>query len=282
MNGRPDLWQYLDYRQFLKDFYEYEKSVSSFFSFRYFAAKINTDASFLVKVLQKEKHLVNRHIEALADYLKLDERGSEFLSLMLLFNKAKRDQEAKILFEKLMALRPLNVSTIEATRYEFFTQWYHVALWELLAFYPFNGDFEILAQRFCPAITASKARKAFEVLQRLQMIEEVPPGSGTWVARSALISTGEVWNSFAIRSFQRSAIQLAEKALDEIPKEQRDISTITIGLSKTSFEAVRERVRTMRQELLDISANETSKEAVYQFNFQLFPLTQAETPKAGL
>lgn len=270
--SRPDLWQYLDYRQFLKDFYEYEKSRLSVFSYRYFANKTGTDASFLVKVLQREKHLADRHIIPLAKYLELDEKLTEYLSLLVSFNKTKRDQDAKLLFEKLMAIRPLQIHTLESTRYEFFSQWYHVALWELLSFSPFTGDFEELAVRFCPAITATKARRALEVLQRLNLIEKT--SSGQWIARHGLITTGEEWQSMAIRTFQRDAIQLAEQALDSVPKEDRDISTVTLSLSKSTFDSVRERLRAMRQELLEISEHETNKENVYQFNFQVFPLTR--------
>lgn len=270
--SRPDLWQYLDYRQFLKDFYEYEKSRISVFSYRYFANKINTDASFLVKVLQREKHLADRHLEPLCKYLALDEKASEYFGLLLSFNKAKRDQDAKMLFEKLMALRPLQIHTLESTRYEFFSQWYHVALWELLSFMPFQGNFETLAQRFCPAITATKAKRAMEVLQRLNLVEQAD--NGMWKARHGLLTTGEEWQSMAIRTFQREAIQLAEQALDSVPKENRDISTVTLSLSESTFEVVREKLRAMRQELLEISEHETQKDAVYQFNLQVFPLTR--------
>lgn len=271
MSGSPDLWQYMDYRQFLKDFYEFEKTRLAVFSFRYFAGKIGTDPSFLVKVIQKEKHLADHHIGPLAKLLGLDERATDFLGLLVSFNKCKRDQDAKILFEKLMALRPLQIQTVESTRYEFFSQWYHVALWELLSFHPFQGDFEELAKKLCPAITPTKAKRALEVLQRLQLVEVE---GGTWKARHGLLTTGEDWQSLAIRTFQREAIQLAEQALDQIPKEDRDISTVTLSLSQSTFDAVRERIRAMRQELLEISDHETNKEAVYQFNFQVFPLTR--------
>lgn len=270
--SQPDLWQYLDYRQFLKDFYEYEKSRLSVFSYRYFANKTETDPSFLVKVLQREKHLADRHIAPLAKYLGLDAKATEYLGLLLSFNKAKRDQEAKVLFEKLTALRPLQIHTLEATRYEFFSQWYHVALWELLSFFPFHGDFEQLATKFCPAITPTKAKRALEVLERLQLVERRKDGA--WIAKHGLITTGEEWKSMAIRTFQRDSIQLAENALDQIPKEDRDISTVTLSLSKATFDVVREKLRAMRQELLEISEHEAKKDAVYQFNLQIFPLTK--------
>lgn len=269
---RPDLWLYLDYRQFLKDFYEHEKSRLSVFSYRYFASKTNTDASFLVKVIQREKHLADRHIAPFAKYLALDEKATEYLGILISFNKAKRDQDAKVLFDKLMALRPLQIHTLESTRYEFFSEWYHVALWELLSFSPFHGDFEALAKRFCPAITSAKAKRALEVLQRLKLVKQGP--DNTWHAHHGLLTTGGEWQSMAIRTFQRESIQLAEQALDNTPKEDRDISTLTLSLSKSTFDAVREKLRIMRQELLEISEHESEKDAVYQFNLQVFPLTR--------
>jgi uncharacterized protein (TIGR02147 family) len=41
------IFEYLDYRDFLKDFYEEKKAQRSFFSYRLFGAKIGLDACYL-------------------------------------------------------------------------------------------------------------------------------------------------------------------------------------------------------------------------------------------
>ena len=82
--------------------------------------------------------------------------------------------------------------------------------------------------------------------------------------------------SAAIRKYQKETIELGGAAIDGISKEERDISTVTLSLSRATFDAVRERIKTMRHELLEIARNDQELEAVYQINFQVFPLSIIE------
>ena len=54
------VFDYLDYRDFLKDFYEKKKSEFSLFSYRVMAQQVGMDASYLFRVLQKDLHLPAR------------------------------------------------------------------------------------------------------------------------------------------------------------------------------------------------------------------------------
>ena len=66
-------------------------------------------------------------------------------------------------------------------------------------------------------------------------------------------------------------IQLSSEAIDRFPKEHRDISTVTISLSREQVEIMKERIKAMRKELLEMADRETNAEEVYQVNFQVFP-----------
>ena len=46
------IYDYLDYRKFLSDWFDESKKRNSFVSYRYVSGKVHLDASFLVKVFQ--------------------------------------------------------------------------------------------------------------------------------------------------------------------------------------------------------------------------------------
>ena len=48
--NKINIYGYTDYRKFLHDFYELEKSLDATFSYRVFAAAVDIDASLLVKI----------------------------------------------------------------------------------------------------------------------------------------------------------------------------------------------------------------------------------------
>lgn len=89
-----------------------------------------------------------------------------------------------------------------------------------------------------------------------------------------VITTGTQWQSLAIREFQRQMIQLGAEAIERWPKEQRDISTLTISTSQATLETIQERLTLARKEILDLIQQDESVEGVYQINMQVFPLTK--------
>jgi len=268
------IFEYLEYRDFLKDYYERNKSKGSFFSFRYFGNKTGIDASFLVKVMQKQMHISNKTVPRLIEFFKFNEKESEYFETLVSYNKAKNQNEIKLYFEKLLSFRSPFVKTLVAEQYEFFKEWYNIALYELLTFHPYKGTIKELALKLNPPIAVQEARSAVKLLKKLNLITKDLDGSLKVINK--LVTTGEKWESIAIRNFQKKMIQLSEEAIDRFPKERRDISTVTISLSREQVDIMKDRIRAMRKELLEMADREVKAEEVYQVNFQVFPLSDIQ------
>ncbi|MEY2936365.1 MAG: hypothetical protein RL033_7114, partial [Pseudomonadota bacterium] len=73
----------------------------------------------------------------------------------------------------------------------------------------------------------------------------------------------------------------AGEALDSLPREERDVSCLTLCVSQAKLEELKERVRAFRQELLRTAELDNSPERVVQINFQVFPLSIAAEPAAA-
>jgi hypothetical protein len=101
------IFKYLDYRDFLKDHYEYSKKRHGFFSFRYIAFKTGLDASFYVKVLQKQQHLSLKSLPAIVNFLGFKKNESKYFNLLVRYNRTKQEDEARIYLEKLTELQRL-------------------------------------------------------------------------------------------------------------------------------------------------------------------------------
>jgi uncharacterized protein (TIGR02147 family) len=68
--------EYLEYRDFLRDFYLEKKSINPFFSYRYIAKKLCVDASHVVKILQKQRHISGKLIETIIQLCELDGKAA--------------------------------------------------------------------------------------------------------------------------------------------------------------------------------------------------------------
>ncbi|MBN1604810.1 MAG: TIGR02147 family protein [Chitinispirillaceae bacterium] len=119
----------------MRDHYETCKQRYSFFSYRYIAVKTGIDASFYVKVLQKQMHLSLKSLPVLIDFLNLKKKESDYFTLLVRFNRSKTKDEMKIYFEKIIQSREAYTSALDTDQYEYFKKWYYVAIRELLNYW---------------------------------------------------------------------------------------------------------------------------------------------------
>jgi len=94
------------------------------------------------------------------------------------------------------------------------------------------------------------------------------------------LTTGDA-DAEAIDIFRQKTMELGIEAIDRFTREDRSISTLTVTLSKAAFERVRDKLRHLRREILEISRSDAESDRVVQINFQVFPVSirpEANTP----
>jgi uncharacterized protein (TIGR02147 family) len=192
--------------------------------------------------------------------------------------QARNEREKKIYFEKIISFNKSEAILLLADRYALFESWHYIAIRELLCHYEFRGDCERLAQMLDPPILPKEAKRAIDLLRRLGLI--VRDARGCLRPTEKFITAGENWQSIAIANFQKSTIALAGQAIERFPREDRDISTLTVNLSAKGLKTVKEKIRALRKEILEVENMDPQHDRVFQVNFQIFPMSKP-TKKAG-
>jgi uncharacterized protein (TIGR02147 family) len=268
----PSVFNYYDYRDFLRDFYQEKKKARAAYSYRYMAGKVGLHATHLIRLFKKERHLDE---ESLAPFLKLcgfNEREGAYFSALVAYNKSRSDKEKKLAWERLLKSMSVEARALAAGEYELFQHWYYGAIRVLLSFHPFKGDYRELGLRMSPPISTAEARKAVLLLESLGLIAR--KDDGAYRLTDQFISTGAAWKTLAVRNFQAETLRLAAESLERHPKEDRDISTVTIAVSRRALPDLKDRIAEFRKSLLSLVKESPDYDEVYQFNVQLFPLTR--------
>ncbi len=263
---------YWEYREYLKDFYSEKKKENNWCSLRYMGGKVSVDPSHLVKIFQLKRHIGNSLIDAFIKHCSLSGSEAEYFANLVRFNKAKSDRDIKMYYERLLALKGTGARTLEKSKYEFYSRWYHSAILMLLDFYAFSGDYAALAAKLSPPITPGKARKSIALLLKLGLIKKTAPGS--YCLTHKIITTGDHGRSIAVKAFQEETMRLAMESLSRHQPEKRNISTVTITLSEGDLGRVNDVIGQFRETLLRMARDEKTPDKVYQLNVQLYPLTQ--------
>jgi uncharacterized protein (TIGR02147 family) len=266
-----NIFEYLNYQAFMKDYYEARKRQNGFFSYRFMGKLLEMDPGFVVKVLQGKNLLPERAIPLVAKLCKLGEKESEYFEAMVLYGRAKTQEDIKNRFERLIALRGMESRPLAPNQYDYYKKWYHGAIRSLLAFWDFRGDYEALAARVHPPISVQEARESVELMVATGILTMTP--EGRYGVLGPPITTGEKWQSTAIRNYQQESIELALQSLVKDPKPVRDISTVTVAIRYADLEEIKVRIKELRQSIMHMVTDTGAPDCVYQLNFQVFPMT---------
>jgi uncharacterized protein (TIGR02147 family) len=265
------VFEYLDYRAYLKDFYEKRKQQQGFFSYRYFGDKVGIDPSYLLKIMLKSRHLSEKSISRVSSFCGHSESETEYFHTLVHFSKAKTNQESKLHFEKLLSIRYVKSRCLLEQQYEYFHTWYHPVIRSVIEYFDFKNDYTLLGRQLSPSISAKEARASVRLLEQLGLIQK--DGNGRYRLTETAVTTGEEWHSAAIAAFQEQTIRLSLEALNRHHRSLRDVSTITMNIDAADFEELRDRITDFRRSIISFVNDSNNPDRTYQLNIQLFPLT---------
>jgi len=269
------IFSYTDFRKFLADYYQEKKALRKSFSYRYIAGKVGfKSAGHFTQIITGKANISIVLIERFAEFLKLKKRESDYFQCLVLFNQAKNHEDKKRYFGRMTSFHEVTVRIVDAAQYEFYDKWYYTAVHELLDFYRFKGDYKELGRQIEPTISPAEAQKAVELLTGLGFIRK--DAHGYFRKTSAAISTGISAPSLAVNSFVLNSLKLSAEAIDRFPREERNLSWLTMSLSKESYDEIIEELRAFRRRALDIASHDPNADRVYQFNFQVFPVSKKQ------
>ena len=270
------VFEYLDYREFLKDYYNSKKEANPAFSLRVFSDKIGFKAKdFISRVMNGDKNLSNQSIPKVASGLRLGKHETEFFIGLVKFNQAETTEERNAAFEEMQAaLKVVRFAEkqhiLGHAQYMVYSHWRHLTIRSLIGMFGFDGDYETLAKQVHPHITADEARKSVKLLEECELIKK--DKNGKYVLTENAITTGDRTSKLALRGYHQRCLKLAAESIDRDPPGSRHISGLTLGISQEGYERIVERINAFRKEIALIAEEDQDSDKVFQLQFALFPV----------
>ncbi|MBN1128852.1 MAG: TIGR02147 family protein [Chitinispirillaceae bacterium] len=271
-----NIFEYQNYRLYLKDYYNEQKSTKKYFSYRYFSKKAGINASaFLYYVIEGKRNLTKSSIEKISSTIGHSKEENDYFENLVFFNQGKTIAEKAMYYSRIVECRkPLDIKTIDKDQYEFYSKWYHSIVREIACMIDFKDDYAVLGSYLVPAIGAKEAQASIDLLERIGLLER--DENGLYHQTDAVIGVKPAGHdAFVIEKFQLEMLDLSRKSFDEVPRSERLSASTTFSISKATFELFKMKTREFRKELLEIAKLDNEPDRVYQFTFNLFPATRS-------
>ena len=244
----------LDLQLILRNEYRKRKEQNPSYSLRQFAKRLSIPSGRLSEVISGKRPVTEGLALKIISGLDLDPSLSQtIVDVARLGTKA--------------AQKPMRL--VEDETFVAISDWYHYAILSLVETSQFRSDPEWIAERLGVDITLIRAaieRLLFIGLLKLEG-KELKLGQITTETTSDL-------KSLALRKSHRQSLEQAINAIDDVPVELRDITSITMAINVGKLPLAKKIIKDFRKSLCDLLEKGTARHEVYNLNVQLVPVTK--------
>lgn len=266
------VFEYTDYRQFLKNYYKIEKAGNRRFSLRYFSQRAGLKAKdHLQKVMNGKRNISQDTLPKFITGLSLMGDESKYFEALVKYNQARTDDERNNhsrRLEELLERRRIRSLSVE--EHDYFSIWHIPAIRELIPCAPLAKGPDDLADRLMGEVDARQAAFALKLLEKLKLITRLK--NGKLSQRERHLAAGDCIASREIKNYHRGMMDRAKAALDKSSADEREIQAVTMGVDSKKIPEAKRMINEFVAELRGF-LTESEPDRVYQFNIQLFNLS---------
>jgi uncharacterized protein (TIGR02147 family) len=270
-----DVFDYLDYRAYLREYYAHAKRSRRGFSHRAFSRRAGLGSpNHLKRVMDGARNLTLDMAERFAAALGLEGEGADYFVQLVKLGQARSGVERALAYERLTAFKTYRrTRTLDLAHAAYHSTWFIPAVRELAGRSDFSADPRWIAARLLPPIKTAEAQAALDTLLELGLLRR--DARGAVVQSEPLITTGPEMHALHIANYHRMMMLRAAESIDRIPSDRRDISAVTLLVGAGAMARIKRKIQRFRRELLQLALAERHATQVIQMNFQIFPLSAA-------
>jgi len=277
--GRPNIFEYDNYRVYLKAFYSWSKSQNPKFSFRFFSRIAGFQSpSFLKHVMEGERNLSPESIEKFVKALKLNKEEGDFFKNLVHFNQSTSIAERQRFSSEILKSKSYRkMHPLKEVQGKCVSYWYFSPIRELVGMPGFKEDPAWISKKLVPPISPMQAQRALDALIKSELL--IRDDHGKLMQADRFIGTLDAVISSSQAHCHKELIKKAGESIDCVPREKREIGAVTLRLSAKNINKIKEMIQNLRDVIVSEASRELDPDMIYQWNFQLFPL--ADTKKEG-
>lgn len=269
---RPNIFEFLDYRDFLSKMFAYLKFTRRGFSHRLFARQAGFKSSgILTNVICGRKALSVRGAKKTAQGLKLNHSETVFLVDLVLWAHEKKIDRKGMLLERITSNRAFHLmNPLQAAKFKYFSD-IRMPLVRELVLAGAKSKNEILKKSRLD-LDEEGLSEIIDQLKSLQMIEEK---NGEFFAIERQAHTEAEAPSSIIKEYHRKMIHQGIEAMDGIERSLRDIQALTVSLHPDDIAVLKKDLYRFLNHLTSRFEKVSGQDrVVYQVNIQAFPLSK--------
>lgn len=279
------VFNYIDFKLYLKDYYHWKKATDPSFSFARFALKAKLPASnYLKRAMDGNRPLSSDTIPKFAMGLQLSGNESLYFESLVYFNQAKDEDVKRHYWSQLRAAAssaPGSIMEILGPQEEALKHWYILPVRELVTLHGFKEDPSYISKKLKGKITKKEAEHALNVLLELKMLSR--DESGKLIQSNPIVRYAQEVLNLTVRDFHRQMLGRTGDALETDQFGTWNVRALSLAIKKEQFQGLYQRISNFVHDVnkeysFEMKTAADERDMVVQFNCQLVQVTETTEP----
>ena len=270
-----DLFQFTDFREYLRRYYDDRKKRNPRFSYQLLAQKAAIrNRGFIYNIIKGTHKVSKDHCRKLSLALNHTKKEARYFAAIVNFTQAKNEEERTEFLEEIRHIRTIeNIpqSIISREHYEYLSKWYYSAIRSFIDLYPIRDNYELICEKIYPPVTVAEVKKSLALLERLGLIEKDEKGIFRVTGKS--VKADKNLARIAMSRFHLECTELAKQAILHPPSKDFIVSSLTLGISEKTYAQLHEETIRFKNRVIELANADEHADRVYQYQLALFPLT---------
>jgi uncharacterized protein (TIGR02147 family) len=279
---KPIIYDYFDYRVFLRDSLSYIQSKNPMYTAAAFVKQAGfgeNSRGYLTMIINKKRNLSSSTILGFTKALKLTDKEAYYFENLVLFNQANTEKDKKFYFERIEKSqkgKQNKAFEILKSQYNYFSNWYMVAIRELVAIKNFEENTEWIQKKLRGKVSKKEIQEAISDLLLLGLLKRNQANQLIQSDEFVRFSD-DSFNYTIVNKIHSELLDRAKENLSVDPYHRRSASSIVFAANKDNFENIREDIKIFRAQMMSKYApNSEELNSVLNLSIQLNFLTTIE------
>lgn len=265
--------EFIDYRTFLKSFFELKKSQTPSFSYGMWANRLGLKAtSSLTKIINGEREPGAEITSKMIRFFHFDSVEVQYFNDLIRLSKIKDDPRLKMmLMERMGREHPdARLFVMDDRSVEIISNWFGLTIREMVKLNDFVEDYEWIKKRLMFDVSVDEIAKAMSDLLHQGLIKRNKQDK--LVVSEGLLHTTNDAASEGIKRYHEQMLDNAKKALREVSLNKREFNAETFVINEANIPEAKEFIRDFKAKFVR-NFEEREGNQTYQLQIQFFPLT---------
>ncbi len=270
----PLIQNFVNYRDFLREFYFHKKSLRSGFSFRQFASMCKLKSpNYLQLVMNGSRNLSEESAIGVASAMRLNVNEKKYFLALVRIENAKTDVEMSLAKrEGLSSLKKIVSKEIQKSSDQILNKWHHLVIRELVFLPDFEPSSEYVVSSLKNALSIKEAQESLDFLIKSGSIRF---NGLKWYVDDSVVDTGDdIFLHTKMQKYHADVLRFWVTNLEQMDGAHQELGLINIPINSNKISELKLRMRQFQDETIGWLQSEDKANCVIQLGLYLMPISK--------